>query len=115
MQESVSKAAGTVSNFNFLDAIYEQDKWIGESILHYAYQGKLRGLPVSNFRFNPVKYNPAENKLVIYHHVKATLTLPEPERISEDLSNLSVTSSIDKICSKSLILFTGILIKIYLH
>ncbi|HDR68301.1 MAG TPA: T9SS type A sorting domain-containing protein [Bacteroidaceae bacterium] len=77
-QPSLSKSASGRDEFLINDRIFSLDTCIGGPVLQYTFQGTMRGLPVSNLCFSPIQYNPAENRLIIYHRVAARLALPEP-------------------------------------
>ncbi|MBN1132339.1 MAG: hypothetical protein JXR52_09045 [Bacteroidales bacterium] len=84
-QPSAAKSDTARMAFMMDEAEYSSDQWCGGPLLHCEFQGKVRGLPVSNLYFSPVRYNPAENRLIIYCHVRASIPLPEPGKMPAGL------------------------------
>ncbi len=59
--------------------LYNLDAWIGGPLVTVEYEGRMRGLSISNLHFNPVRYNPVQGKLKVYHHIRCRIEVPEPE------------------------------------
>ncbi|MEN8155342.1 MAG: C25 family cysteine peptidase [Bacteroidota bacterium] len=54
-------------------AIYATDGWIGGPVVSVEYEGKMRGLSISNLHFNPVQYNPVKRQLKVYYNIRGTI------------------------------------------
>jgi len=66
-------------------AVYLTDRYTGGGVLSTSYQGIMRGVPLSLLQFRPVRYNPVQNKLIIYHKVEARIeTLPTASAYTPD-------------------------------
>ena len=64
--------------------LYSQDRWIGEPVIGVEYEGRMRGLSMSNLHFNPVQYNPVRNQLKVYYNISCFIETTPAFALSED-------------------------------
>jgi len=53
--------------------VYRKDEWLGGPLVRIEYEGRMRGLDMSNLHFSPVRYNPARRQLKLYSRVRCTI------------------------------------------
>jgi hypothetical protein len=63
-------------SIEILPEIYTRDSYYSAPLVSLNPEGKLRGLSLGNILISPFKYNPVQNKLVIYYNIKFKL-IPE--------------------------------------
>ncbi len=67
--------------FWFNDSIYNSDDWIYLLLTDLEDEGRMRGVKIGRFIFNPVQYHPTENKIKVFYNISGQLV---PENTIEE-------------------------------
>jgi len=94
VQPPVSKSADKSQlDFIYHKSYYAENKFTETELVEVINKGKLREVQIANVIINPIKYNPAENKLIIYHDIEFNVHF-DNANIEETINSKSKYASI---------------------
>ena len=68
-----ARKGAPAENIEVDGVVYGADRWTGGPLVTVAYEGVMRGLPMSTLHFSPICYNPVRNLVKIYFNVTCTI------------------------------------------
>jgi hypothetical protein len=77
-----------------LKEFYELNRWIGQPVVRFSKEGKVRGMPVGRIAFSPVSYHPATNQLKIITGIRFSCF---PERAPEKPPVIMPSAAFDQV------------------
>ena len=69
-QHSRSKSENNNVIFEYNQSIYKKNDFIEKELIEVLYKGKMREVEIGNLIINPIKYNPQQNKIKIFHNIE---------------------------------------------
>jgi Peptidase family C25/Propeptide_C25/Peptidase family C25, C terminal ig-like domain/FlgD Ig-like domain len=104
-QPPVPKSADPADlDFIYNQAAYSQDTWYANDIFTCEEIGILRGQRIFSVTYHPIAYNPAQQKIIVYNNVNASVNFVGSDlAATEDLRLKTWSPAYEKVYSSSLI------------
>jgi len=78
------------------ETLYNSDGWIVLSLIEFEDEGRMRGLDIGRFSFNPIYYKPGENKIKVFYNIQGELV---PDESIEIIDAREPSKAFDRVMS----------------
>jgi hypothetical protein len=94
-QPSVRKNKAILQEEFIMDlGLYSGEDWYDIPLFDFVSEGKMRGLNIGRFSFNPIQYHPGENKIKVFYNIVGELV---PVNIAVDSGDEIPSEVFDRI------------------
>jgi hypothetical protein len=89
--------------FEYKEAVYQQDKFIGEELAHIEVLGVMRGTRIARLTIAPVSYNPVKGMIRVYNDIEVEMTFHNTDQQLTEYIKASTYSPYFEVIQKSIL------------